>query len=53
MRNGDVIPKPARQMSGKLTLRMPRSLHESVAEAAERDGVSINQWIVTKLANSL
>jgi predicted RNase H-like HicB family nuclease len=51
--HGEHIPPPPRQASGKLTLRLPVSLHAKITEAAERDGISINQWIVTKLAHTL
>lgn len=52
IKHGDPIPTPARVLSGKMTLRMPISLHQRIAEAAQRDGVSINQWVVTKIAAS-
>ena len=29
---------------------MPKSLHERLARQAEREGVSLNQWLVTLLA---
>lgn len=32
--------------SGRVTLRMSKSLHRHVHEKAGRDGVSLNQWIV-------
>jgi predicted HicB family RNase H-like nuclease len=38
------------QPSGKLNLRLPRSLHAELTELAAADGVSLNQWIVTALA---
>lgn len=44
------IPKPTREYSGRMTLRIPHSLHQRIAEEAEREGVSINQWVLTKLA---
>lgn len=53
------IPLPesmqADRYSGKFALRLPKSQHRQLAEAAERDGVSLNQYIVTLLAerNSL
>jgi len=49
---GDNVPPPASALSGKLTLRMPPSLHQRIALSAERDHVSVNQWIVTRLAAS-
>ncbi|MBI2377861.1 MAG: toxin-antitoxin system HicB family antitoxin [Deltaproteobacteria bacterium] len=47
--HGDPIPPTRPALSGKMTIRMPPSLHERVAEAAERDGVSLNQWVVSRL----
>jgi antitoxin HicB len=38
-------PKPVEDYSGKFVVRMPRSLHRQLAEAAEREGVSLNQFI--------
>lgn len=32
--------------SGRITLRMSKSMHRCVHEKAARDGVSLNQWIV-------
>jgi hypothetical protein len=37
--------------SGKLVLRLPRSLHRSLKEAAKLEGVSLNQYIVYKLSS--
>jgi RNA polymerase sigma-B factor len=39
--------------SGRLMLRMPQSLHAELAEAAEREQVSLNQFITNTLAASL
>jgi len=39
--------------SGRLLLRMPRALHSELALAAEREGVSLNRLIVTRLSRSL
>jgi antitoxin HicB len=33
--------------SGKLVVRLPKSLHKKAAHAASRDGVSLNQFIVS------
>ena len=46
------IPSPAEnhKFSGKIVLRMPRSLHKKVAKLSERDGTSINQFLVTSIA---
>ena len=50
-KRGEYIPPPRRRLSGKMTLRLPVSLHEEIAREAEREGVSINQWVLMKLAS--
>ena len=49
-RRGEPFPDPSRQYSGNLRLRLPKSLHARLAREAEREGVSLNQWLVAKLA---
>jgi hypothetical protein len=46
------IPEPSypEEYSGKFNLRIPRSLHRQLAESAERDGVSLNQYVAALLA---
>ena len=39
--------------SGRLLLRMPRTLHAELAHAAQREGTSLNQLIVRLLSRSL
>jgi RNA polymerase sigma-B factor len=39
--------------SGRLMLRMPQSLHTELARAAEREEVSLNQYITNTLAASM
>ncbi len=36
--------------SGKLVLRIPRSLHRTLKQEAEAEGVSLNQYMLYKLA---
>jgi predicted HicB family RNase H-like nuclease len=38
------------QKSGKFLVRVPRSLHASLQAEAQREGVSLNQLVVAKLA---
>ena len=38
------------EYSGRLVLRIPRSLHKSLKEAAKLEGVSLNQYMLYKLA---
>ena len=48
---GHDIPPPTypEEYSGKFNLRLPKSLHRRLAESAERDGVSLNQYVVSLL----
>jgi hypothetical protein len=39
--------------SGKLLVRMPATLHDELAQAAETEGVSLNQWITGALASAV
>ena len=40
---------PADDYSGRVTLRMPRSLHRALAESSDEEGVSLNQHLVNIL----
>jgi RNA polymerase sigma-B factor len=52
--NGDAAPVKSRGgHSGRLMLRMPQSLHAELAEAAEREEVSLNQYITNTLAAAM
>jgi RNA polymerase sigma-B factor len=39
--------------SGRILVRMPKSLHAELAEAAEREGVSLNSLITTALSRAV
>ena len=41
---------PADEFSGRVTLRLPRSLHRALAETADTEGVSLNQQLVNVLS---
>lgn len=49
------IPKPdaSTSYSGKLNVRMPKSLHRALAREAATEGVSLNALIVYKLSRSV
>lgn len=49
----DAQPKAPPQHSGKLLVRMPATLHDELAQAAEREGVSLNQLITGVLAGAV
>jgi len=55
LEQGLKVPEPlaARHYSGRLVVRMPPSLHRRVALLASLDGVSINQWIVSAIAEKV
>ena len=55
---GNKAPPPSNlalpaQHSGKLLVRMPRTLHQNLADAARRENVSLNQFIVYLLSKDL
>jgi len=41
---------PADEFSGRVTLRLPRSLHRLLAETADTEDVSLNQYLVNVLS---
>lgn len=53
LKEGRDIPEPrtAASHSGRLLLRMPRTLHAALTQAAERENVSLNQFITDSLAS--
>jgi len=52
LEEGKEIPEPwnLQQFSGKFLLRLPKSLHQQVAKLADKEGVSLNQYLVSKIA---
>jgi predicted HicB family RNase H-like nuclease len=53
--NHSDVPKPrvADTHSGRLLVRMPKSLHAELARAAEREEISLNQFISGALASAV
>jgi predicted HicB family RNase H-like nuclease len=53
--SGEHIPVPfsSRSYSGRLNLRMSEHQHRQLAIEAQQQGVSLNQWILTKLETPL
>ena len=49
--SGESIPEPfsTRSYSGRLNVRMSEHRHRQLAIEAQQQGVSLNQWILTKL----
>lgn len=54
-KHGDPIPPPdaSADYSGKVALRLPKSLHEQVARLAAVDDVSINTKLLTLISHGL
>ncbi|MBR0091319.1 MAG: type II toxin-antitoxin system HicB family antitoxin [Lachnospiraceae bacterium] len=44
------LPENADDYSGRFVLRLPKTLHQRLSIEARREGVSLNQWAVYKLA---
>jgi len=38
------------EFSGKISLRVPKSLHKDLVQKAKNEGISLNQFILYKLA---
>jgi len=56
LENDQPIPDPvelSNDFSGRLVLRIPKSLHKKATWYAEREGVSLNQFIMYGLAESV
>lgn len=46
----EALKQELEDYSGKIMLRIPRSLHKALKQAAAIEGVSLNQYIAYKLA---
>lgn len=44
------IPESANDYSGKFVVRLPKSLHQKLVIEAKKEGVSLNQYALYKLA---
>jgi antitoxin HicB len=55
LEHGDPVPEPrsTEDFSGKVNLRMPKSLHRDLARRAQEEDVSLNQLMVATLARSV
>lgn len=55
-RQGQTIPEPtavSNTYSGKIALRLPRSLHRKAVEIASAEGTSLNQFLVATVAEKI
>jgi antitoxin HicB len=55
LEDGQVIPEPrsVEDYSGKFVIRVPKSLHRELVEAAEREGVSLNTFVNVTLGRAV
>ncbi len=55
LEDGNPIPDPVDDdsYSGRFVVRLPQSLHRDAARRAEREGVSLNTYVVAAVARSL
>ena len=44
------FPRDDREYSGKFIVRVPKSLHRKLDSLAEREGTSLNQYVVSELS---
>jgi hypothetical protein len=49
----DVMEPTVKVYSGAISVRVPKSIHRSLAEEAEIEGVSLNQLILAKISVTL
>lgn len=52
LEQGQDIPAPSANYgyTGKIALRLPRSIHKKAIQLAERDGTSLNQFLLSAIA---
>lgn len=50
---GKSVPTPRPELSGKLLVRMPKTLHADLARIAAREQVSLNQFITGVLSSAV
>lgn len=46
------LPRGEREYSGKFNVRFPKSLHRRLDQMADREGVSLNQFLVSTLSKA-
>jgi antitoxin HicB len=51
---GDPVPEPTveKRYSGRFVARLPRDLHRRLVEEAQRQSVSLNQYVVSRLSEA-
>ena len=49
---GEAMGTSAEELSARISLRLPESLKTSVERSAEREGISVNAWLVRAIARA-
>jgi hypothetical protein len=49
---GEAAGVTGEELSARISLRLPESLKSSVEKAAEREGISVNAWLVRAIARA-
>lgn len=49
---GDAAGMSSEELSARISLRLPESLKTSVERSAEREGISVNAWLVRAIARA-
>jgi len=49
---GDAGTMTGEELSARISLRLPESLKSTVERAAEREGISVNAWLVRAIARA-
>ena len=47
------LPRTEQKFSGKFNVRVPKSLHRKLSKLAEKEGVSLNQYLVFTLSHAV
>lgn len=53
LESGKRVPMPRDAFSGKLNIRIPKTLHQKLTLESEREGISLNQEIIVALERGL
>lgn len=49
----DIVRNEIEGYSGRILVRIPKSLHRQLAQDAKREGISLNQYALYKLSRNL
>ena len=53
LEDGEPVPEPAADYSGRFVVRVPKTLHRDLVSAAARNGSSLNLFVATALAQAV